>query len=233
MRSVCSGTWSGLPKPCGRHREPGHGALRIGASTTPGFYLIPPLLGRFHSEHPQVTLSYTIQNSLQIEEKILRNELDVGFVGAKLTSADLHLEPVAEDEVVFFASPSHPLARHRRIELKALEDELWVIREKGSATRELLEARLRELGGKVGRAIVLQCPEAVKAVVAGGLGLSFLSAHGLRDDFRAGRLQKLRVGRFRLTRPIYAVRHSQKVVPPVMEAFLSLVKGRVRGRPGK
>ena len=61
------------------HREPGHGALRIGASTTPGFYLIPPLLGRFHSKHPRVELSYTIQNSLRIEEKILRNELDLGF----------------------------------------------------------------------------------------------------------------------------------------------------------
>ena len=206
------------------HCGPGHGSLRIGASTTPGFYLVPAVLGRFHAKHPQVELSYTIQNSLQIEEKILKNELDLGFVGASLTNADLHLEPVSQDEIVFFASPSHPLARGRRIELKALEEEMWVIREKGSATRQLLETRLQELGGRVGRAMVLQCPEAVKAVVAGGFGFSFLSAHGLRDDFRRGRLQKLPVSRFRLTRPIYAVHHSQKVVSPVMETFLNWVK---------
>lgn len=206
------------------HRTAERGTLRLGASTTPGIYLLPPILGTFHRKYPDVELSYTVENSLRIEERILKNELDMGFVGAHLSSQELHLEPVIEDEIVFFASPSHPLAGRRRIQLKSLAKETWVVRERGSATRELLESRLVSSGAKIGRAITLESPEAVKAVVAGGFGFSFLSIHGLRDDIKRGRLKKLSVSGFRLKRPIYYVRHLEKHTSPVIEAFLSLAQ---------
>jgi DNA-binding transcriptional LysR family regulator len=106
-----------------------HGSLRIGASSTPGFYLLPRIVGRFHRRFPGVDIGYAVENSLGIEERIVRNELDVGFVGAHLAHEDLRLEQVAEDEVVCFAHPSHPLARRARIDPKELGKGLWVLRE--------------------------------------------------------------------------------------------------------
>ncbi len=205
------------------HSGAARGTLRLGASTTPGFYLLPPLLGRFHQRYPEVELSYIIDNSLRIEEAILRNELDLGFVGAHLAHDDLQMDPVVEDEIVFFASPKHPLARRGRVPLQALAEELWVVREKGSATRQLVEARLSASGVSIGRAITLGCPEAVKAVVAAGLGFSFLSIHGLREDLKGGKLKKLAVTGFKLTRPIFCVRHVGKHTSPAMAAFSNLV----------
>jgi DNA-binding transcriptional LysR family regulator len=200
------------------------GSLRIGASTTPGLYLLPGLLGRFQQRYPNVDLSYSVENSYRVQEKVLGNEIDLGFIGARLSDGGLLLEPIVDDEIVFFAARSHPLAKMTKVSLRHLEKETWVIREEGSATRKLVEAFLARAGSRIGRAITLASPEALKAVVAGGLGISFLSAYGIRDDLKRGRLKKLRVPGFRLTRPIFLIRHERKHVTPILEEFLKLVR---------
>jgi DNA-binding transcriptional LysR family regulator len=211
------------------HRSAEHGSLRIGASTTPGFYLLPKLLGRFHARFPQVELQYSVENSQRIEQRIVRNELDLGFVGIRLSNDDLHLEPMLEDEIVCFASTSHPLARRRRIDPGSLERETWVMREKGSATRRLFESWLARVGGRIGQTIELDSPEAAKVLVAAGVGFSFISVHGLRGEIRRGRFKRLPVTGLNLTRPIHLVRHADKPTSPVTQAFLSVVQTGLRG----
>ncbi len=215
------------------HRTAERGSLRVGASTTPGFYLVPELLGAFHARYPEVELHYAVENSLRIQQRIVRNECDLGFVGASLSDDDLRLEVLVEDEIICFSGPSHPLARRRRIDPRALEGEIWVIREKGSATRQLFESWLASTGGRIGRTIELGCPEAVKALVSAGVGFSFMSVHGLTEEIRRRRLVKLPVTGLGLKRPITLVRHRGKRASPVMEAFLECVRGARIGRgPG-
>jgi DNA-binding transcriptional LysR family regulator len=211
------------------HQDARRGALRIGASTTPGFYLLPSVLGRFHRSHPEVEVSYMVANSHDIADAVLSNEIDLGFVGTRLSTPELVAEPIARDEIVFFASASHPLAARKRIELAALAGETWVAREKGSATRKLVERRLARARIGLDRAVVLGCPEAVKALVAGGFGVSFLSLHGLREDFRRGRVARLPVADVKIERTIHAVRHKDKHESPVLASFLALAREELRG----
>ncbi|HEY4761946.1 MAG TPA: LysR substrate-binding domain-containing protein [Thermoguttaceae bacterium] len=206
------------------HRSAERGRLWIGASTTPGFYLLPPVLGRFHERYPHVELRYTVENSRRIEQKLLRNELDLGFVGACPSNVYLRAEPVIEDEIVCFTSASNRLAKCRQIDPKSLERETWVIREKGAATRELFESWLTSIGAGVGRTIELSCPEAVKALVAAGIGFSYMSVHGLQVKTASAHFKKLNVSGLHLIRTIYLVRHVDKHSSPVMEAFLELVR---------
>ncbi|MHC4136153.1 MAG: LysR family transcriptional regulator [Planctomycetota bacterium] len=219
------------------HRSAEHGSLRVGASTTPGFYLLPGLLGRFHARYPRVDLRYAVENSLRIEQMIVRNELDLGFVGAHLAHDDLDLERLVDDEIVCFAGPSHPLAGRRRIAPRSLEKHTWIIREKGSATRRLFESWLARNDGATGLTIELHSPEAIKALVAAGVGFSFMSVHALKDELRRKRLKRLPVTGLRLRRPIYLVRHTHKHTSPVMETFLAIVRAaladeRRRARSG-
>jgi len=206
------------------HRSAERGSVRVGASTTPGFYLLPDLLGRFHRRFPKVALHYTVENSLRIEQMIVRNELDLGFVGAHLSSEDLVLKPLLEDEIVCFAAPSHPLAKVRHIAPDSLEEELWIIREKGSATRRLFEDWLSSRKGTIRKTIELTCPETCKALVHAGIGLSFMSVLGLRSELRARRLVRLPVTGMSLKRPIFLAMHSGKRNSPVMETFLQIVE---------
>ncbi|GAB4364619.1 MAG: LysR family transcriptional regulator [Deltaproteobacteria bacterium] len=215
------------------HRSAERGSVRIGASTTPGFYLLPDLLGRFHRRFPKVALHYTVENSLAIERKIVRNELDLGFVGAHLSTEELLLTPLLEDEIVCFTSPSHHLSKVRHIAPDRLEEELWVLREKGSATRRIFEEWLSSRKGAIRRSIELSCPETCKALVRSGIGVSFLSVHGLRSEFRAKRLVRVPVRGMSLKRPIFLARHSEKRNTPVMEIFLAIVESALpkRTRP--
>jgi DNA-binding transcriptional LysR family regulator len=206
------------------HRSPERGSIRIGASTTPGFYLLPDLLGRFHRRFPKVGLQYTVENSLRIEQMLVRNELDLGFVGARLSSEELELTPLVEDEIVCFTSPSHRLAKVRRISPGSLGEELWITREKGSATRLLFEDWLSSQRGGIRNAIELTCPETCKALVAAGIGISFMSLHGLRSEIRTRRIVRIPVTGMPLKRPIYLARHSDKRNSPAMESFLAIVE---------
>lgn len=205
-------------------REAEQGRVRIGASTTPGHYLVPETLGRFHRRLPRVEIYYSVENSLRIEQRIVGNDLDLGVVGAHLTHAALHLEPLVEDEIAVFAAANHPLAERKRLAPRDLNEALWVLREKGSATRQLFEAWFLSNGGKIVRSLELGCPEAVKATVAAGVGISFMSVHGLRAGGHRRRLKVLPVAGLALRRPIYLAWHQDKHFSPVMTAFLEMLR---------
>ncbi len=211
-------------------RSAEHGSIRIGASTTPGFYLLPDLLGMFHRRYPTVVLHYTVENSRRIEQMLVRNEIDLGFVGARLSSRELELKPVVQDEIVCFAGPSHRLSKAGRIAPRLLNAETWILREKGSATRLLFEDWLSSRNGAIRKSIELTCPETCKALVRAGIGISFLSIHGLRSEFRDGRLVRIPVTGMSLKRPIFLARHSEKRNSPVMERFLAVVKDEFQNR---
>jgi DNA-binding transcriptional LysR family regulator len=205
-------------------RTPGVGRLRLGASTTPGFFLLPSVVGRFHRRFPDVEIEFRVENSLTIERLLVSNELDLGFVGAHLTHEDLKLDPWREDEIICFAASSHPLASRKRLRIGTLESETWVVRESGSATRRLFDAWLAGQRGRFGPTVEVRCPAVLKALVTAGLGVSFLSIHGVADDLKRRRLKRLPVTGLNLKRTIFSVRHGGKHVSPVMRAFLELAR---------
>ncbi len=209
-----------------RFRGTERGRLRLGASTTPGYYVLPEVLRRFRERFSGVDLHFVVANSLQIERMLVRNEIDLGFVGGHLANEDLDLEPLLEDEIVCFAAHSHPLAKRRRIDpaSPALAETTWVVREHGSATRQLFESWLTSAGGAIGKTIEISCSEAIKVFVDAGLGVSFMSELGLRRERTTGRFKRLPLTGLRLRRPIYIVRHGDKHSSPVMTAFLDMVR---------
>jgi DNA-binding transcriptional LysR family regulator len=205
------------------------GRLRIGASTTPGLYVLPGVFGRFHTTFPEVEIACAIENSLRIEQRLLQNEIDLGFVGAQLESRELVLQPILEDEIVCIASASHPLARRRRIEPRALESETWITREPGSATRRLVDAWLKQAGVRIKHAITLRGPEEAKLFVQAGVGLSFVSVHGLSDESPPRLLKKLPLVGPQLKRPIFLARHADKHISPLLAAFLEIAESSTAG----
>ncbi len=206
-----------------RSRRSGErGRIRVGASTTPGLYVIPAVLLRFQTLHPEVEVRYTVENSLRIEEKIVSNELDIGIVGAHLSHASLRLRRLFDDEIVFYAAVEHALAGRRSIAPRELQREAAIIREAGSATRRDVDAWLRRVRVRFGREIEIGCPESAKALVRAGVGFSYMSALGLEGSGGAG-LVRLPVTGMRVRRPLYLVQHADKRMTPAMAKFLELV----------
>jgi len=205
------------------------GHLHIGASTTPGVYLLPQLMAEFRKRYPAVQLHLTIGNTLLIEGKIARNELDLGFVGGRLSHDALAAEPFAEDELVVIACPSHPLAKEADVCLGALLHEDFIAREAGSATWRCVEAWLTTLRAELNVVLRLDSPEAVKKAVAAGLGISILSRCAVSWEGEAGLLAILKVAGFSLKRQLQIVRHKDRSPSEAAAAFATLAHQIWRG----
>jgi DNA-binding transcriptional LysR family regulator len=205
------------------HAALDRGRISLGASSTPGLYLLPEVVGRFRRQFPNVEVHYTVENSRRIEQKVLSNDVDLGFVGVAPSSAAVNAETWLADRIVFFAAVDDPLGLGGQLDARRLAEHTWVIREQGAATRTLVERRLSRQRIKPKHVIEMSCPEGVKALVAAGVGISYMSIHGLADDLAQKRFRLLDVRGFDLRRSIYAIQHKDKHVSAPMKEFRKLL----------
>jgi DNA-binding transcriptional LysR family regulator len=199
------------------------GELVIGASSTVGEQLLPPYLGRFHVEHPQVRLSVRIGNSAEIIARVAARELDFAVVGEEPTDPELMAEPVFEDQIVAFVAPDNPLLREAPITPLALCGRQFVVRERGSATRALAERCLYETSCGPGHVIELGSNEAVKRAVGAGLGIGLLSTHTIAAERLAGLLVDLPMTGWECNRSFWLIRRRDRVLTRAEQAFLALM----------
>ena len=124
------------------------GHLTLGASTTPGEYILPVAIGRFRQQHPGVQVELKISNTRSIVNQILQRELDLGMIGSHLDAegGDLETSTYAMDEIVLVTSPAHPLAKRKGVSLEEVMEQGLVVREEGSATRKTAEECFGHLG---------------------------------------------------------------------------------------
>jgi DNA-binding transcriptional LysR family regulator len=205
-------------------REDGTGLVRIGASTSVGTYYLPALLAEFSALYPRVKTTLAIENSAHIEERLLTNEFDVGFIGTAAVSRDIVSEPFLEDEIFFGAGPGHPLARARSITPERLSKERIIIRETGSATRATMEAHLSRNGISFPHFMELGSVEAIKQVVMSGLGIGYFSALTVCNELSAGWLVRLRVRGLTAGRAFFIVQHRLKKETSMLTAFITFAK---------
>lgn len=204
------------------------GYLRLGASSTPGIYLIPEAIARFRERYPGVEISLAISRSEEIAKGVLRDEFDLGFVGAS-SEAPLQVQPFARDELLLIAPPAHPLSQGRAISASALEGETLILREAGSGSRSLVEGELRRLGLHLRKTFVLNSPEAIKRAVAAGLGLSFISRFAVVPELKRGELSTVPLKGLRLERSLDIISRKDVRLPVSALAFAALLqKGRQR-----
>lgn len=200
------------------------GLLSVGASTTPGNYVLPRLLGEFEGLYPAVRTHLVIGNSARILDRLRANEVDLGAVGISTPSDDFVMRPLCGDEIVVFAPMGHPLARRKvQVSLAELSRERFIVRESDSATRRLTEDWLANM--KVSPSIMeLGCPETVKRAVAAGLGLGILTKFAISAGAGERDFAMLRVPGFPIRRSLYMVHLRRKRLTRTMTAFLDLLK---------
>jgi DNA-binding transcriptional LysR family regulator len=208
------------------------GALRLGASTTPGVYIVPQALGALRVAMPNVQVAFRIDNSAAIEKDLLQNSLDLGIVGEDIAQEELFQAAIGEDVIIAVASPkllrkkSRP--RLRASDLAALP---LLARESGSATQRHVDVALDRLGVSVKPAFSLPSPEAQVRAAAAGLGVAFVSRHVAAADLEAKRLVELHVNGLRLVRPISAAYHRDKRMTPAMQQLIDLIRNQAKPSP--
>ncbi len=153
------------------------GCLTVGASSTPGTYLLPPALGRFRACYPAVNLKLRIRNTSEVEKWVANGEVELGVVGDDDPSHGFASDPWLEDELIVLLNESHPLASRRTLPASALAAEPCIAREEGSSTRRAAERVFDEHGLTLKPAMELGSTEAIREAVAAGLGFALVSKY--------------------------------------------------------
>ncbi|MEW5960486.1 MAG: selenium metabolism-associated LysR family transcriptional regulator [Chloroflexota bacterium] len=199
------------------------GYLRLGASSTPGLYLLPELVAAFGRHYPGLEMSFSIGNSQQVVDEVLAGKLDLGFVEGFVEAAGLQRQPFGRDEVVLIAPAGHRLAGQVDIAATELTEEIFVGRELGSGTRQAMEAILANLGFSPQRTLELPSCEAIKRSVAAGLGLSFVSRSAIDLELNQGLLTVLQGAGLSLSSQLYVISRKDVRLSPAALAFLAFV----------
>ena len=194
------------------------GVLRLGAVST-AKYFAPALLSAFRPAYPEVAIKFTVANREEIIGLLAANETDLVIMGRPPRELDTAADPFARHPLVIIASPSHPLARQRRIPLKALGAESFIIREQGSGTRASMEALFRERGVPMRVSMEVSSNETIKQAVMAGMGLSFISSHTIGLEVATGKLAVLDIVGLPIVRDWYVIKLRERVLTPIASAF--------------
>jgi DNA-binding transcriptional LysR family regulator len=203
----------------------GRGTLVVGASTTPGLYLMPALMGAFERAQPAISVDLRIANSREIEEQVRGNELDLGVVGGHgLRPGEECLAAGMRDELVLIVAPGHAWTRRARLQPSELVRERLLMREDGSATRQVTERALQRADVKVGRMLVLGHTEAIKQAVMAGLGVAFVSIYAVRGELETGRLTRIRVRGLDIHRHFHVIHNEARALTVRAKAFIAALE---------
>jgi DNA-binding transcriptional LysR family regulator len=171
-------------------REP-TGELRIGASTTIGNYALPRLMGEFARLYQKAKTYLIVGNTQQIETAVDNGELDLGLVEGPYHLPSLVSTFWREDELVVIAGPEHRWSQDRTASAEWLGRAPWIMREKGSGTREVFESAMAKEGIGISVALELGHTEAIKKAVEAGLGVGCLSRMAVQRELDNGWLVRI------------------------------------------
>ncbi len=202
----------------------GAGSLRIGATLTIGNYLATLLIGDYMRKNPGSRVELAVQNTSAIVEQVAHFRLDFGMIEGDSHHPDLLITPWVDDELVIFAAPDHLLAHKPDLQLQDLANEAWILRERGSGTRQVFDAALRHQLTNLNIKLELEHTEAIKRAVESGLGISCISRLALKDAFKRGSLVPLEIAGLDLKRQFNFVIHKQKYLTGGISAFLALCR---------
>lgn len=213
----------------GELQEARSGGLTAGAVANLGRHRVPPVLVAFQEAHPGVRIALHVGPQQRIEEEVARGEVDVAVLyGASVTDG-LVAEVVGTEELVLVASPDHPLARKRAITPPDLLDAPFVAGLRASPYQRSLEAHLARWGLPSVRILMeVEDADAMRPIVAAGLGIAALHRSTVAGDVAAGRLAVLDLADPLPPREIQLVYRPRRQLSPVVKRFLATAREVLR-----
>jgi DNA-binding transcriptional LysR family regulator len=199
-------------------------SLRIVAVATAAEFVVPSLLRAFTTSHPEINLTLEVANRDSVFDRVLEHEVDVAIAGRPPDDERIAGEAFLPNELALITAPGDPLATERPVRPEELGSHVWLMRESGSGTRQLVAGFLADHDLRP-QTLTLGSNGAIREAVRLGLGLSLASRVAVEQELRAGMLAEIKVRGGLPQREWYAL-HSATVPPrPAVEQFLQFAFG--------
>ncbi len=199
------------------------GTLRIGAVTT-AEYLLPHVLLEFVKLHPKVKVKLQVGNRAEVTSALAVQEVDLALMGRPPSELRATATAFARHPMAFIAAPTHPVLQLAAPTLADLNECNLLVRERGSGTRNTVEALYREAGLDVAIGAELSSNEAIKQMCAAGFGVAFLSMHACVLELQAGVLVQVPLPGQPVERDWYVIALAGRPMPAAAAAFETFLR---------
>jgi len=196
------------------------GNLRIGASITIGSNLLPDMVIRFKEQYKDIQLRATVDQSLVLEQKILRNELDLAMIEGLVHDETILAQDFMDDELVLVSRPGRQGLPEGKVSLSQIQDLPFILREKGSGTRELFDSVMLTHGLLITPIWESISTEAIIRAVSAGIGLSVLPLRLVEEELGQGDLERISLLETEFRRQFRLIHHKDKYLTTAMKAFI-------------
>ncbi|GAB1234771.1 LysR family transcriptional regulator [Ferrigenium sp. UT5] len=186
-----------------------HGHLNITAVSTANYFM-PQLLARFIQAHPRIQVGLSVANRDAVMRQLADNIADLAIMGQPPQGTDMLAESFLPNPLVVIAAPAHPLAKRKKIKAQNLASETFLLREKGSGTRAVVERYFDSHALPLPAHMEMDTNEAIKQSVQAGMGIGIISRHAIELELETRRLLVLDVEEFPIVRHWYLVQRKDK-----------------------
>ncbi|WP_458464395.1 selenium metabolism-associated LysR family transcriptional regulator [Paenibacillus sp.] len=210
------------------------GRLQLGASLTIGEYVLPRMLGPFALQYPDISIVMKVMNTTQIMDDILKHQLNFGLIEAPVHHPDMIVEPVMQDELKLIVPAGHDLAKRGKVNLEDVMNYPFVLREKGSGTRQVMEDQLQKKKidpQDMNVVMELGSTGAVKSAVEAGVGITMLSPSSVQHELALGLVHIVDIRGLEFKRQFYAIHLKSSLLPLSAVAFLNYLRQQEQLEP--
>ncbi|HEV8348268.1 MAG TPA: LysR family transcriptional regulator [Vicinamibacterales bacterium] len=210
------------------------GTLRLSGGMTVCLYVFPSLLKQLRRAHPNLDVRLTVATAGRSLQEIRGGRVDAGLLTLPVEESDLVTVPVLREELMLITTPTHPLARRRRVAPQDLGTQPFILFELGSATRRVIDQFFAT--EKLEPPVVMDTEnvEIIKAMVKTGLGIGIVPYQAVAREVRAGQFFVARIDGHELVRETGWVYARANRVPRMIHELLAAfdaVRGRFRLAP--
>lgn len=212
------------------------GQIHIGASTTIGNYVLPPLLAKIYSDQPKANVDLYIANTQEVVSEVEQLNIDIALVEGMPRPADskaIEQRAWRTDTLMVFAKRDSKwlegLVEYDivdgcyRLNVNQLAKLPLLVRETGSGTRQIIDEQLLQYMPDADVVMAIQQSEAIKHMVSSDIGLGCLSQHVIQAELASGNLVQVKVAGIDLARTWWLVWHKARHQSPIWQTFIDII----------
>jgi DNA-binding transcriptional LysR family regulator len=200
------------------------GTVHVATVYSIGLHELPAVIRRFMAEHPEAKIDLEYSRTTRIVRDVLAGTVELGIVAYPEKKRGLSVVPLGGDRLVLICPPGHPLARHKKLRARDLNDQDFVLFERDIPTRRAIDRILRAHGVSVKRVAEFDNIETIKRAVEVGFGAAIVPSPSVSDEERDGRLAVVPLAEAEWTRSVGVIYRSDRTLGTAAKKFIQLLR---------
>jgi LysR family transcriptional regulator, transcriptional activator of the cysJI operon len=200
------------------------GTVHVATVYSIGLHELPAVIRRFMAEHPDAKIDLEYSRTTRIVRDVLAGTVELGVVAYPEKKRGLSVVPLGGDRLVLICPPGHPLAKHKKVRARDLNDQDFVLFERDIPTRRATDKILRAQGVSVKRVAEFDNIETIKRAVEVGIGAAIVPSPSVIDEARVGSLAVVALAEAEWTRSVGVIYRSDRTLGTAAKKFIQLLK---------